>query len=196
MEPRSDSREDAALARAAGAGDRGALDVLLARHVDRVHAVCRRICGPDDALDATQDALIAITRSIGRFDGRCAFTTWMHRVATNAALDELRRRKRRPDPVPPDESSAIALAPSSRAGDPERVVDRLDLDAALARIPAEFRTAVVLRDVADLDYAEIAEALAVPIGTVRSRIARGRAALARELGNRDPIADVQGRDHA
>ena len=196
MEPRSDPRDDATLARMAGAGDRGALEVLLERHVDRIHAVCRRICGPDDAFDATQDALISITRSIHRFDGRAAFTTWMHRVATNAALDELRRRKRRPDPVAPDPDSVIALISSSRAGDPERAVDRIDLDAALARLPDEFRIAVVLRDVADLDYAEIATALEIPIGTVRSRISRGRAALARELGNQDRPTDVQGSDHA
>ena len=196
METRSDRRDDAVLATAASTGDRTALDVLLDRHVDRIHAVCRRICGPDDAFDATQDSLISITRSIDRFDGQCAFTTWMHRVATNAALDELRRRKRRPDPVAPDPESVIALTPSSRSGDPERVVDRLDLDAALARLPDEFRVAVVLRDVSDLDYAEIAAALEVPIGTVRSRISRGRAALARELGNHDHPSDVQGSDHA
>ena len=196
METRSDRRDDAVLATAASTGDRTALDVLLDRHVDRIHAVCRRICGPDDAFDATQDALISITRSIDRFDGQCAFTTWMHRVATNAALDELRRRKRRPDPVAPDPESVIALTPSSRSGDPERVVDRLDLDAALARLPDEFRIAVVLRDVADLDYAEIATALGVPIGTVRSRISRGRAALARELGNHHDHSGVQGSDHA
>jgi RNA polymerase sigma factor, sigma-70 family len=184
------------LANAAGRGDRGALDALLARHVDRVHAICRRICGPDDALDATQDALIAITRSIDRFDGRCAFTTWMHRVATNAALDELRRRKRRPAPMTTEDNSVIATVTASRATEPERIVDRLDIHTALTRIPDEFRVAVVLRDVADLDYAEIAEELSIPIGTVRSRIARGRAALARELGNRETLADVQGPDHA
>ena len=196
MEPRSDPRDDATLARAAGAGARDALEVLLARHIDRIHAVCRRICGPDDAFDATQDALISITRSIHRFDGHAAFTTWMHRVATNAALDELRRRKRRPDPVASDADSVIALIAAPRVGDPERAVDRIDLDAALAQLPDEFRIAVVLRDVADLDYAEIATALGVPIGTVRSRISRGRAALARELGNHDRPTDVQGSDHA
>ncbi|MEO6469407.1 MAG: sigma-70 family RNA polymerase sigma factor [Acidimicrobiia bacterium] len=196
MESRSDPRDDATLARAAGAGDRGALEALLDRHIDRIHAVCRRICGPDDAFDATQDALISITRSIGRFDGQSAVTTWMHRVATNAALDELRRRKRRPDPVAADADSVIALISASRAGDPERAGDRIDLDAALAKLPDEFRIAVVLRDVADLDYAEIATVLAVPIGTVRSRISRGRAALARELGNQDRPTDVQGSDHA
>ena len=72
---------------------------LLERHLDRIHAVCRRVLGhPEDALDATQEALIAIARGINRFDGRSQFTTWMYRVATNAALDEARRRRRRPVP--------------------------------------------------------------------------------------------------
>ena len=184
---------DAELARAAAGGDRDALESLLARHVDRIHAVCRRICGPDDAHDATQDALISVVRSIDRFDGRAAFTTWLHRIATNAALDELRRRKRRPEPI--DRSNEQGVPSAGAASQPERVVERLDLDAALDRLPEDFRTAVILRDVADLDYAEIADALTIPIGTVRSRIARGRAALARDLGNFDHPTNVQGHDH-
>ena len=70
--------EDKVLARAAAAGDRRALETLLDRHVDRVHAVCRRVIAhPEDALDATQEALLAIARGIGRYDGRAAFTTWI-----------------------------------------------------------------------------------------------------------------------
>src|SRR3977135_4406326 len=89
-----------ALAAAATAGDRGALEILLARRLDRVHAICRRVTGhPEDALDATQEALIAVTRGLHRYDGRSLFTTWLYRVATNAALDEVRRRKRRPEPA-------------------------------------------------------------------------------------------------
>ena len=78
-------------------GDRRALELLLDRHADRIHAVCRRIVAhPEDALDATQEAMIAVARGIARFDGRAAFSTWCYRVATNAALDELRRKRRRP----------------------------------------------------------------------------------------------------
>ena len=85
--------------RAARSGDRQALEDLLRRHHDRLHAVCRRLTGNDaDALDATQEALIAVVRGIDRFDERSSFKTWAYRVATNAALDELRRRRRRPDP--------------------------------------------------------------------------------------------------
>jgi RNA polymerase sigma-70 factor (ECF subfamily) len=144
-----------------------------------------------DALDATQEALLALVRGLPRFDGRSSFATWSYRVATNTCLDELRRRRRRP--VPLDELSATAPGPEDLAGG---VADRLSIDEALATLPAEFRAAVVLRDVCALDYAEIAEVLGVPPGTVRSRIARGRAAVAAHLaGNRDTPDDRQIRDH-
>jgi RNA polymerase sigma-70 factor, ECF subfamily len=192
MAPRAD-RPDTELADAARAGDRDALEALLDRHLDRLHAVCRRICGPADALDATQDALIAIARSIDRFDGRAAFTTWSHRIAVNAALDELRRARRRGVPASDVLDRTDPPAPAGRG--PDRVLDRMVLDDALAALPDEYRTAVVLRDVADLEYTEIAAVLEVPIGTVRSRIARGRAALADALGNRDATPTVQANDH-
>lgn len=167
--------------RAAQAGDRAALDALLRRHHDRIHTVCRRLAGNEaDALDATQEALIAIARGIRRFDGRAAFSTWAYRVATNACLDELRRRKRRPTPGLPEDldvaGPATAAAQSSAGID--ALPDRMAIDEALARLTEEFRVPVVLRDVCDLDYAEIADRLGIPPGTVRSRIARGRAQLA------------------
>jgi RNA polymerase sigma-70 factor (ECF subfamily) len=180
----SDPSVDNALATAAKAGDRVALERLLHAHADRIHAVCRRIVGdPDDALDATQEAMIAVARGITRFDGSARISTWIYRVATNAALDELRRRKRRPLP-------AEAEITPDPLGDGTGAVDaRLDVDAALASLPEDFRVAVVLRDLCDLDYGEIAEALNVPIGTVRSRIARGRAALEARL--REPGPDSE-----
>ena len=148
--------------------------------------MCRRLAGNEaDALDATQEALIAIARGIGRFDGRAAFSTWAYRVATNACLDELRRRKRRAVPgLPEDLGTGEVSATATTAIDV--LPDRLAIDAALAKLPEEFRVPVVLRDLCDLDYAEIAGVLGIPPGTVRSRIARGRAQLARLLdpGNR------------
>ncbi len=183
---------DQALARAAAAGDRDALEDLLGRHFGRVHAICRRVTGhPEDALDAAQEALLAVSRGIRRYDGRSAFTTWLYRVATNAALDEVRRRSRRPPPVEP-----VGEGPAT-AGSVEAVVAaRVDLDVALASLTPEFRAAVVLRDLCDLDYAEISEALGVPIGTVRSRIARGRAAIAAHLAAADqpPASRARGPD--
>lgn len=155
--------------------------------------MCRRLAGNEpDALDATQEALIAIARGIRRFDGRAAFSTWAYRVATNACLDELRRRKRRPTPGLPDDLGAgdrsdVGAVPSAGI---EVLPDRLAIDAALEQLPAEFRAAVVLRDLCDLDYADIAATLGIPPGTVRSRIARGRAQLAILLtpGNQPPSA--------
>lgn len=185
MGRRLHDEDDRALVTRARAGDRGALDVLLDRHADRIHAVCRRVVGnAHDALDATQEAMIAVARNIERFDGRAAFTTWIYRIATNAALDELRRRSRRPQPVETLPEPTAAATPLD-----DRIGARLDIDAALALVPEDFRVAVVLRDLCDLDYAEIAAVLDVPPGTVRSRIARGRAALAQVLGNQDTGGD-------
>ena len=186
MAESTDARSDEDLARRAALGERAALEILLARHLDHIHAICRRVLGhPEDALDATQEALIAISRGINRFDSRSRFTTWMYRVATNAALDEARRRRRRP-------LASEHLPELATVADTTDAVDaRLDVDAALATLPADYRAAVALRDLAGLDYAEIATVLDIPIGTVRSRIARGRAVLADRIGNRDDPAERQ-----
>lgn len=184
-------RDDQELVTAALGGDRQALDTLLRRQYDRVHAVCRRITGSaSDADDASQEAMIRIVGSLDRFDGRAAFSTWVYRIATNAALDELRRRKRRPTlrAVADDGSVPEPVDPRGEAG-VAAVVERAALDEALADLALDFRAAVVLRDVADLDYAEIAAVLDVPIGTVRSRISRGRAQLATALGNPPPARE-------
>ena len=176
--------------------------------------MCRRIVGDDhDAQDALQNALVAIARAIRNFDGRSSFGTWSYRIATNASLDELRRRGRRPvpgalgagpggedgvgagllDQVPAGGATGPALVGGRSGlvadGGMGAVVERLDIDGALARVPEPFRVAVVLRDLCDLDYAEIARVLDVPVGTVRSRIARGRAVLADLVGNSTPAAD-------
>lgn len=153
--------------------------------------MCRRItASPADAADATQEALIAIVRGLPRFDGRSAFGTWAYRVAANASLDELRRRRRRPV-LPLDQQGELDPVDRRSAAEfdaaDDRIADRPDLDRALAALPAEFRVPVVLRDVADLEYAEIAHQLGIPLGTVKSRIARGRAMLADTLsGNLGP----------
>jgi RNA polymerase sigma-70 factor, ECF subfamily len=173
------------LARAAR-GERDALDQVLRGEQHRIYAICLRMTGNDaDARDATQEAMLAICRGLRGFDRRSAFRTWVYRVTTNACLDELRRRSRRPiatDPLDAGERGG----PITRAPD-DAVAARLTLDAALARLLPEFRAALVLRELCGLDYAEIADVLDIPPGTVRSRIARARQALARDLGNPDPL---------
>lgn len=176
-----DAADSSLLLAAAQRGDTGALDAFLRLHYDRILHICRRITGNDaDAADATQEAMLAIVRGLNRFDGRASVTTWLYRVTTNACLDELRRRKRRPSVGLPDLERVDR--PGEGVGHDDSIADRLRLDAALAELPEDFRIAVVLRDVGDLDYADIALVLDLPPGTVRSRIARGRMALARSLG--------------
>lgn len=131
-----------------------------------------------DAADACQEALLAIVRGLTRFDGRSTFRTWSYRVATNACLDELRRRKRRPVAIVDDPDRI-----SERPDLDQQVADRVTLETALPLLPEEFRAPVVLRDVIGMDYNEIATTLELPPGTVRSRIARGRRHLAQILGN-------------
>lgn len=180
-------QNDNALVAAARAGDRSSLDVLLRRHYDRIFAVCRRVTGHEaDAADAAQEAMIAIVRGLPKFDGRSSFATWVYRIATNASLDELRRRRRRPHASIDGMAIGDDTAPLDHA-DPDSglrldgIGDRMLLDVALADLAEDFRVPVVLRDVGDLDYSEIAAVLGVPVGTVKSRIARGRASLAISL---------------
>ncbi len=177
------------------AGDRVAFEELMRAHEDRVFAVCLRVLGDrEQALDAAQETFITLYRKAGQFSGRSAFTTWLYRVAVNTCYDQARKAKRAAavpladtrDPVDPrsqDEISAVELRP--------------DLEAALAQLPTEFRTAVVLSDLEDLSLQEVAEALDVPVGTVKSRVFRGRRLLAEALGNRNGTpAHPTGEHHA
>lgn len=165
------------------AGDADAFAVLVRRHEGRVYGLCLRVLGnPDDAADAAQDALIVVARKLGSFRGDARFTTWLHRVTMNVCYDHLRAAKRRP--------AVRRLAddgPVQELGDPvadhaDEVAGTRDVAAALARVPEDFRVALVLADVQDLAYEEIAKILDVPVGTVKSRVHRGRVALARVLG--------------
>ncbi len=170
-----------ALVARARVGDRRALEDLLRTSYDHVYPVCRRVLGNEaDAADAAQEALMSVVRGLPRFDGRSRYSTWLYRIAMNAAIDELRRRGRRPlasySSVDSPDAGFLA-GPGADDG-----VGMIDVEAALMSLPLDFRAPVVLRDVCGLDYAEIGEVLAIPGGTVRSRIARGRSLLAERLG--------------
>jgi RNA polymerase sigma-70 factor (ECF subfamily) len=184
LQPGSDEE----LVRRCRAGDTSAFGDLVERHQSRVYHLCLRIVGdPDEARDAAQDALIAGWRKLDQFRGDSAFTTWLHRVTVNACYDQLRKRRRQPmlhlaaddernhEPGPPLPDHADAVATSA------------EVSAALQRVPVEFRAALVLADVEDLPYDEIATILGVAVGTVKSRVHRGRVALARAMGlDREP----------
>ena len=175
METR-DLREtpDRELASLAAVGDAAAFEALVDRHQGLMYAVCRRITGDDqDAVDALQEALLAAWRGFAAFEGRSSVRTWLVRIATNAALDEARRRSQQRD-----RACAAARDPAAPHGVEPAVVARQSLTWALAQLPPPFRAAVVLRDVYDLTYQQIAVDLGVPVDTVKSRISRGRQALA------------------
>ena len=171
---------DGELVRRFLAGDAGAATDLITRHERRVYAVCLRVLGnPDDAADAAQDALLAMIRKLDGFRGEAAFTTWLYRVAMNVCYDHLRRAKRRPVLRRDDDAPAPEPALDDHA---DAVAGAHDVAAALEQVPEDFRVAIVLADVHDLPYDEIAKVLDLPVGTVKSRVHRGRIAMAKALG--------------
>ncbi|MFL6138960.1 MAG: RNA polymerase sigma factor SigM [Frankiaceae bacterium] len=161
-------------------GDPDAFGVLVRRHQDRLWAVAVRTLGDrDEAADAVQDALISALRAAGSFRGEAAVSTWLHRIVVNACLDRARRRQARPTvPLPPDDR-----APAAPGDDLGRAELAIDIERALAALPLEQRAALVLVDVQRFPVEEAAALLDVPVGTVKSRCSRGRAKLARLLGD-------------
>ena len=167
---------DRALMRAHVAGDPDAFAELVRLHQGRLWAVALRTLGnTEDAADALQDALVSAFRAAATYRGDAAVTTWLHRVVVNACLDRVRRGKARPT-VPLPETDLPA-----RKDDHAVTETRLDVMAALARLPEHQRVALVLVDMQDMPVAEAAQVLGVAEGTVKSRCARGRAALAAVL---------------
>lgn len=167
---------DELAARAAG-GDEVALEILLER-LDEDRVLHRFISGLllDEAAidDVAQDTLISIAGSIGSFSGRSKFTTWVHRVARNRTVDHL-RRQRETAPLAEDPD----LGPAQRMS--SIIATRVSVQEALAQLPAKYRDPVTLRDVEGQSYQEVAERLALSVGTVKSQVSRGRAMLAATL---------------
>lgn len=166
--PDGSPRTDRQLLAAHVEGDPAAFAELVARHRDRLWAVAMRTLGEhEEAADALQDALISAYRGAAGFRGDAAVTTWLHRVVVNACLDRLRRARSRP---------TVPLLDTEPA----------DVRAALARLPEHQRAALVLVDLHAMSVAEAAAVLQVAEGTVKSRCARGRAALAALLRPQGP----------
>jgi RNA polymerase sigma factor (sigma-70 family) len=151
------------------------------RHGRFIFTVAFRLTGNEaDAQDLVQDVLLRVRRGLPNYRPG-SMEGWLSRITTNAFLDEMRRRRRRPVEALPDEPDRVL--PAAVSADEALAASALpeDVQAALIDLPADFRAAVVLSDVVGLGYAEIAESLDVPLGTVRSRIHRGRALLREAL---------------
>ncbi len=170
----------ASLIDAARSGDEAALERLLAPETDRLYAICLRMLGrPDQASDAAQDALVRVIRGLEGFDGRARFTTWTTRIAMNVCLTRLRDRQRRARLDPTAAYTRESARPAEPAA-PGRVQGEEDarlVAAALAELSEEHRAVLVLRDIRGMDHDQIAEVLGLPLGTVKSRVFRARAAL-------------------
>ena len=178
--------EQEVIARAA-AGDRGAFTQLVEHYQSACYGLAWRLLGdPDQAADAAQDAFVHAYDAISKFRGG-VFRSWILRITANASYDILRRAQRRPTTTLPDAEEGEAELPDLGAVDPAAEAGRselyLHLDAALRRLPEDQRTAVVLCDVYGMDYQEVADATESALGTVKSRIHRGRLRLREMLAD-------------
>lgn len=176
--------DEAAVVARAMAGDRSAFTQLMEHYQSACYGLAWRLLGDaDQAADATQDAFIHAYDAIGRFRGGL-FRSWMLRITANASYDILRRSQRRPTTALPDPEEGEAELPDVAAPDPLAETARSELyvhlEVALRRLPEDQRTAVVLCDVYGMDYNEVASMTDSALGTVKSRIHRGRLRL-REL---------------
>ncbi|MEL6981524.1 MAG: sigma-70 family RNA polymerase sigma factor [Actinomycetota bacterium] len=164
------------LALAAASGQPGALDDLLAlvdRHQLARGSIRRLIVDDAEFDDVNQDVLIRVAKGITSFRGDARFTTWLHTIGRNTAIDHLRRRK---DTEPLDDE-----AMSDRERISSMIASRADLRSVFDGLPDHYREIVTLRDVEGRTYADIAEDLGIELNTVRSRLARGRALVAERL---------------
>jgi RNA polymerase sigma-70 factor (ECF subfamily) len=147
----------------------------MSRHEDRIFTLALKMTGNRaDALDATQDAFITLFKNASKFRGDSAFSTWLYRIAINACNDLLRKRSRLRSVDEPISEETAAVGPLLD----DIVVTHHQLAEALRQIPGEYREAVLMHDLLGLPYEDIAAETGVPLGTVKSRISRGRKGLA------------------
>ena len=163
---------------AARRGDQGAFEELVRLYEKRVLALTRRMCrNPEDAAEAAQEAFLAAWQGLEGFREESSFSTWLYRLASNACVDLLRREGRRQAAVSLDDEELNLDVPSPMPS-PQEEAERRELgeqiEAGLRALPPEYREVLVLRELHQLRYEEIGEALGLDLGTVKSRISRGR----------------------
>jgi len=170
-------------------GDRAAFDLLIGKYQHRiVSLVSRYVSDPAEAMDVAQEAFIKAYRAIGKFRGESAFYTWLYRIAINTAKNWLVARNRRPPASDIDAADAEQYDIDSRLKErstPENEMLREEIERtvydAIADLPEDLRTAIMLREIDGMSYEDIATTMECPIGTVRSRIFRAREAIDEKL---------------
>lgn len=181
----------------ARAGDTAAFEQLMLDNQDRVYTLCLRMTGNrEDALDLAQETFLNAWRGLSSFQGNSSFSTWVYRLASNACIDFLRKRKRRQQGESPhslDDEEAPLPEPADPRGSPEEELERRELRRAVERglqaLPDHHRQVLIMRELSGMSYQEIGAVLDLDLGTVKSRIARARLALKKFLvqeGNFSP----------
>lgn len=163
------------------AWDEAAFEELIRQYEKKVYSLCARMCGnAEDAEEAAQDAFLALWRGIDRFRQESSLSTWIYRLASNACIDLMRRKKKGAGSVSLDDEElfvdAVDPAPQPHEEAERRETQRL-LQEGLLSLPAEYRSILLLREIEGLSYSEISAALDLELGTVKSRISRGRTLL-------------------
>ena len=169
----------------ARSGDQGAFETLVKANQAMAYQLAYRMTGnPEDAADLTQEAFLNAWRGLSAFDGRSSFSTWLYRLTANAAIDCLRREKKRRGELS-IEGGELPLSLPDAGPSPQEAAEggelRAAVNAALARLTDQHRTVLILRELQELSYEEIAGALSLDLGTVKSRISRARKALRKIL---------------
>lgn len=161
--------------------DETAFEELLRQYKKKVYTLCFRMCGnSEDAEEAAQDTFLALWRGIDRFRQESSLSTWIYRLASNACIDLLRRRKKQGSSLSLDDEElfldAVDPAPHPQEAVEHREAQKL-LQEGLSALPEEYRKVLILREIEGLSYTEIAESASLELGTVKSRISRGRVLL-------------------
>nr|WP_243423595.1 sigma-70 family RNA polymerase sigma factor [Anaerotignum lactatifermentans] len=183
-------RDAAELVALARQGDMDAFEALILQHEKIVYNIAFRMMGGgEDVKDMAQEVFLKVYRNLERFDGKSAFSTWIYRIAVNTCIDEIRKRKGKQtyslDAELEDEDGNYKKQFADEGGRPEEEILQKELRgevlAALETLSPEHKAAVILRDIRGYSYEEIAEMIQMPLGTVKSRISRGRAQLKEEI---------------
>jgi RNA polymerase sigma-70 factor (ECF subfamily) len=176
--------DDAELVLSARAGDAAAFATLIGRYETRIVRLVRGMVPESDTEDVTQEAFLKAYRKLGDFDGRSSFYTWIYRIAANTAMDwrkKARHRRHAPLPEGPEGEDTVA----SRDAGPESATERRELgariDAAIESLPDKYHEILVLREIEELSYEDIAARLSISKGTVESRLFRAREKLREKL---------------
>ncbi|MDJ0759751.1 MAG: RNA polymerase sigma factor RpoE [Woeseiaceae bacterium] len=182
---------DAQLVKRVQNGEKGAFDLLVLKYQHKiVNLVMRYVRDPEQALDITQEAFVKAYRALPRFRGDSAFYTWLYRIAVNTAKNYLASQRRRPmdvelDLQDPDQYDLHAKLKETDTPEGVTLSNELreTVEKAIAGLPEDLRTAIILREIDGMSYEEIAQTMECPVGTVRSRIFRARDAISKKVGS-------------